>query len=513
MVKPDTLAARGSEPVPVPVPVPAPAPASAAGADRARRHIVALALAGGVEYALQAVVPIILVRCLTVDAVAQYRFLWLLTGTALALAPAFMPQALFYFLPRAARDSEGALIGNALAYLALAGIVAGLLTAPWHPFLPAMAGDLFRQSRGLSSVFIAVWIVASLLDVLPTAEARAGWQAGATLALALLRTALIVLAALTVAELAPLVAAILLVGVAKLALLGRYLLGRRRRLAWRAPLMVTQLRYALPFACGNALYLLRGQADQWVVAGLMSPASYAPFAIAGVFLPLATLVRVPVNNVMMSRLNGAHARGEHADMARLIAKTNGMSAMLLVPLSGALIACAPELVHIIYTALYAQATPVMQIFLVGVIANAFAVGHVLPTMEKGRAAILISACGLPLSVLLSVIGIRLWGLSGAALGGVLSLVLGELAATLVVARALGVCARQLLAWAMLKPTMLATAVATGAVLTLGSPLGSPSGSPGLGLLMKVGLYLAVFVPVFLSSGGRRQLTLGMGWTP
>ncbi|MES2743517.1 MAG: lipopolysaccharide biosynthesis protein [Pseudomonadota bacterium] len=492
-------------------PTAAPLAAARSGAGGARRHIAALALAGGVEYALQAVVPIILVRCLDVDAVAQYRFLWLLTATALALALAFMPQALFYFLPRATPDSEGALIGNTLLYLALAGAVAGLLTVPWHPFLPAMAGELFRQSHGMSSLFIGAWIVASLLDVLPTAEARGGWQAGAMLALALLRTGLIVLAALTMAELAPLVGAILLVGVAKLVLLGRYLLSRQRRLAWRAPLLIEQWRYAFPFACGNALYLLRAQADQWVVASLMSPLSYAPFAIAGVFLPLATLVRVPINNVMMSRLNGAHARGEHADMARLIAKTNGVSAMLLLPLSGALIACAPELVHIIYTARYAQAAPVMQIFLIGVIGNAFAVGHVLPAVEKGRAAILISAGGLLLSVLLSVLGIRLWGLPGAALGGVVSLAVGEGAATLVVARALGVRPRQLLAWAMLTPTVLATAAATGAVLALDLPYGEPYGEPGPRLLFKIALYLLAFCPVFLCGGGRRQVMLGMGW--
>ena len=470
-----------------------------------RSNIVALGLAGAVEYTLQAIVPVILVRYLTVEAVAQYRFLWLMTGTALAVAPAFMPQALFYFLPRAG-GQPGALIGNTLLYLALVALLAAALTAPWQPFLPAMARQLFRLSHGMSSLFIGLWLLACLLDVLPTAEGRARWQAAAMVVLALLRTALIVAAALAFGDLATLVGALLLVALLKLALLLRYLLSRQQRLAWHGQLLRRQLAYALPFACGNALFLLRGQADQWVVAGMLPAAAFAPFAIAGVFLPLAALVRVPVNNVLLGRLNSAHAAGQLGDMARLIAKANGMTAMLLLPLCGGLMVMAPELVQIIYTARYRAAVPVMQVLLIGVIGSAFAVGHVLAALDRGRMALLIGLAGLVLSVGLSIVGVQVWGLAGAAIGSVATLVLGEAAALLVVAAALGTRVRQLLAWSMLVPTVLATSLAGLAVWSAGTT----QGAPWPALLMKCALYGLVFLPVFVLSGGPRQLALGLG---
>lgn len=470
-----------------------------------RRSAFTLAVAGGIEYGLQLAMPIILVRYLDATAFGQYRLLWLLAGTTLAIAPAFMPQSLFYFLPRAEHGQKRLIIGNVLVYLIAAGCLVGAATSGWNPLLPEAARSLFFQTHGISALFLALWVVASMLDVLPMADERTRWQANAIIGIALVRTLLLAGAALATADIVWIVFAMLMVANAKIMLLAYYshANGEEGKLTWQMTALKKQLVYALPFALGNALFLMRVQADQWVVASMLPPAMYATFSIAAVFLPVATLIRQPVFNAMMPRLNAAHARGEVVEIARLIAKSNGATALLLLPLVGGLLATTPELVKIIYTSRYQQAVPIMQVYLIGMMMNAFAVGHLLPALDKGRFATINNACCLIVSVILSIIGVSHWGLIGAAFGSVLTLAISELWSVRVVARTLGIGMHQLLEWRALWPTLLATCFALGGVSMLASFV---SGNIFPMLLAKALVYIALFSFCFLLTGGKAHLS-------
>lgn len=472
-----------------------------------RRSAIKLALAGGIEYGLQLAMPIILVRYLDQTAFGQYRFLWLLAGSVLAIAPAFMPQALFYFLPRAEPGKKGVFIGNVLIYLITIGCVVSIIIIGGKPFLPEIANGLFAQSYGLSIFFLALWMVASLLDVLPIAEGNAYWESNSTIGLALLRTILLTGAAFISSDIGWVVFGMLIVAITKLMLLAYYVMTKVERLSWQISIMKKQLFYCVPFAIGNALFLLRTQADQWVVASMLSPAMYATFSIAAVFLPLATLIRQPVYSAMMPHLNKAHASGNFLEIQRLIKKTNGATALLLIPVAGMLLAGAPELVRIIYTHKYQHAAPVMEIYLVGMMMNAFAVSHVLPALDKGRFAVINSICSLLVSVTLNIVGVIHWGLIGAAMGSVFTFAFSELWSVQVVSRTLGVKMHQLLTWSALFPSVLAICFALYGV-SMVKVFGS--WNVFLTLLIKEAVYFILFVPCFLLTGGYKQFLLFIG---
>ena len=116
-----------------------------------RSNALSLAVAGGVDYGLQLVVPFFLVRLLDPTVFGQYRLLWLMAGTVMAIAPAFMPQALFYFLTRAEHEEKGLQIGNVMVYLAIAACVVSVVTSGWNPLLPVIAEQLFFQTHGTVS--------------------------------------------------------------------------------------------------------------------------------------------------------------------------------------------------------------------------------------------------------------------------------------------------------------------------------------------------------------------------
>jgi O-antigen/teichoic acid export membrane protein len=463
-----------------------------------------LTLSGGVEFALQFVVPMIFVRNLDPSTFGQYRLLWLMAGTALAIAPAFMPQALFYFLPRADDRGKRIYIGNVLLYLGAAACMVTIITSHANPFLPANVRQLFADTHGLSAVFLGMWLFVPLASTLPTAEGRVRWQASSDIAMSCFRTALLASAAILTHQLAWVAVALMLEALTRVSLLVTYLATRPGgiRLSCNARSLLAQLRYAIPFAIGNSLFGMRLQADQWVAASMLPSALFGMFTIGAVFLPIASLIRQPVNNAMMPRLNKAFAEGNVNEIRQLFAKSSTAASLVLVPAAGALLCVADQLVQIVYTGRYAAAVPVMRVYLLGMMLQGCAAGHLLPALNKGRVAVVNNASCLALSIACSYLGAHRWGMIGAALGSVLAFATSELWSLHVVARTLRVSVATLLPLAALATTGLATASAMAALHFLADALAGPVLAV---LLLKLALYLASFVAVFFAIGGKGQL--------
>ncbi|TFW34384.1 lipopolysaccharide biosynthesis protein [Massilia horti] len=468
------------------------------------RSTVLLTLSGCVEFSLQLLVPMIFVRHLDPATFGQYRLLWLMAGTALAIAPAFLPQSLFYFLPRADDQGQRVLIGNVLAYLGAAGCVVALLASTANPFLPTHVRSLYDASHGRSALFLGCWLVVTLMNTLPTAEGRIRWQAGADIAMSLLRTALLAAAAIFTHQLAWVTAALMLDVLARFGLMAAYLLTRPGggRIGFQPRALLAQLRYGLPFAAGNSLFGMRLQADQWVAASLLPSALFGMFTIGAVLLPLASLVRQPFNNAMMPHLNKAFAEGRLDDIRNLFAKSSAAQSLLLLPLAGALFCAAEQLVQVVYTGRYAAAVPVMQIYLLGMMMHGCAAGHLLPALNQGRVAVLNNACCLLLSVTCSYLGARTWGMIGAACGSVFAFVASELWSLAVVARTLAIRPLDLLPLRALATTLLATASAMIGVNLLQPALHAPA---LLVLVIKGVAFLVLFTAVFFGAGGKAHL--------
>ena len=475
-----------------------------------RRSATLLAIAGAIEFALQLAVPIMLVRYLDEHTFGQYRLLWLMANTALVVAPAFMPQSLFYFLSRAEANEKGLIVGNVILYCALAGALAAILSSGWNPWMQQAASALFFQTHGVSACFLALWIVASIVDILPTADGKPHWQATTTIWIAVIRAAALVTAALSGAGIFWIAVAMLAVAGIKV-FAGAYYIYVSTSIAnlrSTGVSMAAQLKYAFPFAVGNALFLLRSQGDQWIVVSLTTPTLYAVFSIAAVALLVGSLIRQPVINAMMPRLNAAHASGNKGEIVRLIAKSNGAAGMLLLPVVGGLFASAPTLVDIVYTSKYHQAAPIMQVYLVGMLVNFFAVGHVLPAIGKGQFAALSSFYCLVLSIALSTAGLHLFGLPGAALGSVITLAIAEIWSMRVVASSVAVPMHRLVEWRAFGSTVAGTGAALVGTLILGEQLHLD----GIGLLMAEALiYGVLFLLFFTLAGGWKQFDLVLGW--
>jgi O-antigen/teichoic acid export membrane protein len=169
-----------------------------------------------------------------------------------------------------------------------------------------------------------------------------------------------------------------------------------------------------------------------------------------------------------------------------------------------LFAVTPELIQIIYTSKYVEAVPVMHIYLIGMMMNVCAVGHILPALNKGRFAAANSACCLVISIVCSIIGASRWGLIGAAFGSVFTFIISELWSLKVVARTLGVGMHELMPWRAIIQSLLGTWIGLGGVRLLEEIM---HGTMLSILLLKVISFMIFFSVIFLSIGGKKELRL------
>jgi O-antigen/teichoic acid export membrane protein len=406
-----------------------------------------LSIAGATEYAFQLILPVILVRYLSPAEFGDYRLLWLLATTAMALFPLSMPHSLFHFLPNAAPTDHPRFIGNTWLFVAFSGLAASLFLVTIWNWMPESVLNL-RQYSTTTLFFVALWIAGSTLDVLPTADGNPRWQATAIVTLATVRTATLGLVAITTRDLQAVILAMCLIAFVRFILIPIYGLkfATVRGLALDIGLLRTQVRYSLPFAVGGALFLLRVQSDQWIVAAHFPAEVFALISIAAIVLSVSNLVRQPIINATLPRLSTLVGLGQFSEASRLQATVYATLSLLLLPILGLLFVVAPELVEIVYTRQYVGAAPLMQIYLIGQMVCVIAAGHLLIILDAGRLATLISSVCLVVSVVVSLIGLQLFGLYGAALGSVASLVLGEAWALSVAAKRLRTRVTMLIDW-------------------------------------------------------------------
>lgn len=414
---------------------------------RLGRRALSLGAANALDYALQFLLPVMLVRYLDPSAFGQYRLLWLEAGTVMAVVTQAMPGSLYYFLPRSDAEAKRLYINQTLLFLALAGLAGAWSVSPWNPWLPGKLRGLARH-EAIVPAFVLLWVVASLLDLIATAEERVAWQARATVGLSALRAGGLSLAAMLTGRLEPVLLALLGFVAFKVALLLAYV---ARHHGLRGPLMrartfADQLRQSAPFGIAGALYGLRVQADQWVAAALFSVGMFASFSIAGVLGSLVNACRQSVLHAFLPSVSRRQASGNVAGMLELNSRANVIVAALVYPLLAFCFAFAADIVTIVYTAAYAAAAPVMRIYIVGLAALVVEQATLLLLLRQGAFAVRVGAAALVVSVAVSWLSAREFGLAGAAIGSV-SVIYADLIATLWrISRSTAIPVRRLQNW-------------------------------------------------------------------
>lgn len=409
-----------------------------------RKDVLSVGTANAIDYALQFVVPIVVARALFPEDFAGYRMVWLVVGTVMAFATLQIPQSLSYFLPRLHAKEKASYITGAVYILVLFGTISSVTVNPWYPLLPVewvrIDGPLWFYS-----VFILFWIVSSLLDWLPVSDGRAQWQARVVVLLSAVRVISVSSVAWIIGSLEAVLFTLIVFVLIKLSLLLYYI---NQYHAWRTSTgtltaMRRELSYTWSFGLASGLYVMRQQIELWLVVALFSAREFASFSLGSVAAPLFGLIRRSVNNVVFPNLSEMELKDNKEGIAKLNCKATSVVAYVLVPLAVFLWVFSEEIIVILYTGNYSDASDVMRVYLLGVIPQIMESSTLLRVSGLGRSALHINLLAVPVVVFVSYVGIQTIGLLGGALGSVVAVYLSHFLAVKKGALSLGIPIRNL----------------------------------------------------------------------
>jgi len=391
-----------------------------------RKQILQLGIANGVDALFRFFVPILLVRILSQEDYGYYRYFWLLVSTMMIFAPMGMSRSLLYFLPRSSADLRVRFVSQTLLYLVIAGLVASFVVSPWSNLLSDEFQNVSNQPL-LVPGFILLWVVASLIDILPSAEQDIGKQAVIIMVLTFVRSLFIVVTAYITRDVQTVYLMLLVFAALKATLLVYYYLKRYGAGIFyinRAQLG-EQLRYAVPFGLTGTINKLRRRVEQWVVALYFTSSVFAVFSIVVSVSLLMATIRRTIGNVIMPKMSRMESSGDTKKMLLLNSKANVAIAAIQFPISAFIGFYAEPIVTMLYTDAYAAAAPVLKIYVIGLAVMAIEMSTVLMILKQGRFVLRVSIMLVVLSIVLAYLGAQMLGLVGVAIGSVVGILINN----------------------------------------------------------------------------------------
>jgi O-antigen/teichoic acid export membrane protein len=474
-----------------------------AGKTGLERRALSLGTANAFDFGIQFLLPVVLARTLDVASFGEYRILWLVVGTLMVLAPLAMPQSLYYFLPRSDASAKRLYVNQTLLFLAAGAFIGALFLSPLNPWLPGKL-RLASDPGFLVPAFAFLWVIASLLDLLPTVEERVSWQAKVIVGLSALRAIALSAAALLTGDLGAVLWVLLAFVVFKLTLLASYISAHHGigGPVLRMASLTDQVKHASPFGISSGLHGLRHQADQWVAAALFSVQMFASFSVAGVLGPMVNLFRQSVNHVFLPSMSRRQAGGDVSGMLGLNNRANVMVATLVFPILAFAFAFAGEIVTIIYTSAYVAAAPVMRVYIIGMLAYVVEVASIMLLLRQGAFAMTVNFLVLVLSISVSWLAALRFGLAGAAVGSVCAVYIDRIVTLVRISRHTGIPLRRLQDWT---PLVALAIYASGAGLLGWAAAEAWQGAGPMLRLICGGLVIGLaYGGVLLMTGGRQR---------
>ena len=390
--------------------------------------MIFLGVANGLDAALHFVIPIALVRLLSVEHFGEYRLLWLAATSAMLFAPMGMPRSLQYFLPRNNERNRYAFIDQTLIFMLTAASIAALCFLPSSPLLPSTMMTLVESNGYLVSLFVLFWVAASLLDVLPGALEKYNYQASFIIILTLIRTTGVLLIAWHYRDVRPVVSFLTGFAIMKCAVLlvFRYTQTGTLTLRVSRTLWFQQLRYALPFGINGMLNKGRTVAEQWIVAILFTSGQFAVFSVAASVYPLLYVIKTSVNSVTVPKMSRLQLQGRTENLLELNNKGNIAVSFLLYPVLAFMLVNADQVVELLYTDSYSEAANILRLYVCSMFIMAIEISSILIVYQQGPYMMRTGLVMILTTVAVAVSGANILGLVGVALGGFAALLVGSI---------------------------------------------------------------------------------------
>lgn len=421
-----------------------------------------------VGFALSFLLPLLIVRYLTQEKVGVYRQAFQVIINAVTILPLGFSMSAFYFLSRE-KERRGLAIFNILIF----NFVVGGLACAVLFLKPEFLGNLFHSEEMTAlapkiGIVIWLWIFSLFLEVVAVANQETRMATAFIILAQFTKTLLMAGAVIIFATVESFIYAAMVQAVLQTIVLLFYLNSRFPRF-WQkfdGKFFIEQAVYALPFGFAALLWTLQTDVHNYFVGYHFSAAEYAIYAYGCFQIPLIAMLAESVNSVLIARMSELQARGEKAEIIRLLARAMQKLALVYFPLYVYLAIEGPTFIQTLFTRNYLASVPIFEINLLLLPMSVFITDAVFRAYEElGRILLIIRTFILVALVSALYFGIQNFDLRGMIAIVVAAFLVDKIVSTAIAWRKLGVKFKDIRLLTSVGKTALAS-VAAGAVTYL-----------------------------------------------
>ena len=436
-------------------------------------------------------IPVVLVRVFDQATFGTYKQLFLVFATLYFIAQAGLAESLFYFVPKS-QERRGAYVANSAIGLGALGLVSGALLWAGAPAIAAWLNNAALAAYlPWIGAFLLLMLASAGLEIVLIARGRFVWAAASYGLSDLLRAALFVLPALITRRLEwVLIGAVAFAALRMLVTLGYFLGEFRGALRPGNGALGEQLSYALPFGAAVLIETIQGNLHQYIVSARFDAATFAIYAVGCLQVPFVDFVAGPAGSVMMVRMSERLADDDRGSVLQLWHQTTRRLALIFFPLTAMLLVLGRDLILVLFTPAYAASVPIFLALTLSILFPVLQTDGVLRVFARTRFLLMVN-----LARLVLILGTISWflstfGLMGAVLVTLSSMVVAKGLMLFDMCRLLKVGLRRLLPWGGLATT---AGLAVGAAAPAWLVMRALADHPLAGLAAAGATYAAIYL--------------------
>ena len=324
-----------------------------------------LAASKSVAYVLNLGVPLVLVRRMSREEYGTYLQAFQIITTAVSLLPLGFGLSAYYFLPREP-EARGRVITNILLVLAgLGGLALVTFTLFPDTAYRLTGNQVVSAYNVLIGLVIFFWVWSGFLETAVLANEEVLLAPLLVVASQVIRTSLMLTAALTAADLRSLLLASLTHGVVQSLVMVWYLTSRFPSF-WKgfdAHLLKRQVIYASPYSLGALLWVLQSDMHAFFISKQFGEERFALFRVASFQLPFVAVLTESINAVMIPRVVELQHANRMDELRALVARVVRLLAIALFPLYLVLALLSREFITGLFTMKYAESSVLFAVLL------------------------------------------------------------------------------------------------------------------------------------------------------
>jgi len=388
----------------------------------------AFLISGKVLSGLSSIVGgIILARWLTVEAYGTYSQLILIASTLVLFSTLSLPRGLYFFVPRAQGEGEKKqIVAQIVLVTALASLIFAIMLFPAASFFadfmqngliaPAIkyvAAYLFFLS--LSALFEPLLVSLGHVKIVAGVESLTG--VGLFLAVAVP-----LFLGLDYQNILFCMCAVLSIKIV-LILYFMFQLKGDLRIARIFHGVSEKIKYSAPLAVGSMIGIIARRIDQFIISAMFLPAEYALYARGAFELPLVAIVPMTISNLMLPGFSKDLLAGRPERVAWQFADKARKVALLFFPLTVLMFILSEAFIVFMFSMKYIESVPVFRVYLLLLPIRITIHGVILRAAGGTHKFIVGDLICVISNVLISILLIKIMGMTGAAWGTVISIAL------------------------------------------------------------------------------------------